>query len=85
MCGINVPADSQDGGRLLPQIEVAATYVGSAVAMLKQRFRAQVNLTRQLVALGVGVGVRVWSLCMRGWGQCDASVCGVVVCITCEV
>ena len=77
MCGINVPADSQDGGRLLPQIEVAATYVGSAVAMLKQRFRAQVNLTRQLVALGVGVGVRVWSLCMRGWGPCDASVCGV--------
>ena len=67
LCGINVPADSQDGGRVLPEIEVAASYVGSAIAMLRQRFRAQVNLTRQLIALGwpVGVGVGVHVYCVR--------------------
>ncbi|KAL5477370.1 hypothetical protein EMCRGX_G024160 [Ephydatia muelleri] len=40
-----------DGGRVLPQIEVAASYVGVAVATLKQRFSAQGSLTRQLIAL----------------------------------
>lgn len=51
LCGINVPTDTQEGGRIVPQIEVGASYVGCAVAALKLRFKAQVNLTRQLIAL----------------------------------
>ena len=58
-CGISVLAESPEVMTIQPQVETSAEYVETVVRALKERFVAQVNLTRQLLALGECVCVSV--------------------------
>ena len=64
-CGVSMLAESPNVTSVQPQVEISAEYVGTVVRALKERFVVQVNLTRQLLALGECVCV-----CVGGGGEC---------------
>lgn len=57
VCGIGDNVEVPDNTTATQQVEISAQNVETVVGKLKQRFRAQVYLLKQIVSLGTGVFV----------------------------
>ena len=60
LCGISVMGEGVEGGTVQPQSETSVENIGSIMAALRRRFKAQINLARQIAKLGNFWSLGVW-------------------------